>query len=353
MKWLFKYGLMALLLVSATPAQAGDPTDGMLGGIFYQPWREDLSLTKPQWEKRMLRLRRDGLETLYLQWLQYGEADFLNAPLKTGEPFIKVLLDTASNQGIGIHMGLFSDPEFFKCFTLPPRELETYLLGLREKNLRIARQFQARYGKHPAFSGWYLCEEIDDLHWQSASRRKILNTHIRRQRESLRALNRDKRVAFSTFFSGALSSEAYALFCRQLLEGSDHLVMVQGGLGSGRADMTTTRRYHEALNRAAGKHGRLLWIVELFNDELPGPGFRGKAITHGQLNQRLAILNSNFRGKRLVAFSLRYWLDEKARLSRHYRSGFHKPGPEPLPEVPRDLSPNPQKAFPTPPPRSP
>ncbi|OQY43532.1 MAG: hypothetical protein B6240_12250 [Desulfobacteraceae bacterium 4572_87] len=326
MKCVSKYSLMALLLITATVCRAGEipVKKGPVNGIFYQPWQADLSLTRTDWERRMAGLRQDGLDTLYLQWLRHGEIDFLNARLKTGQPFIQVLLDAADSQGIGIYMGLFSDPGFFDALNLTTRELDGYLLKLREKNLQLAKEFQARYGGHPAFRGWYLPEEIDDLNWQSAPRRKILEYHMHHQGDALKSLGCEKPVAFSTFFSGALTPEEFAQFCRQLLEGSDHFLLVQDGLG-GRMDIATTRRYHASLRRIVGKQDRLCWIVELFDDELPGPAFSGKAIEPLQLNQRLAIVHKEFKGKRLVLFSLRYWLDKKDRLSQHYRRRFQNP----------------------------
>ena len=330
MKCVSKYSLMALLVITATVCRAGEVPGpkGPVNGIFYQPWREDLSLTGSDWEQRMVMLRQDGLDTLYLQWLRYGEIDFLNAHLKTGKPFIQVLLDAAERQGIGIYIGLFSDPGFFHALNLTTRALDGYLLKLREKSLQLAGEFQARYGKHPAFRGWYLPEEIDDLNWQTAPRRKILDFHLRHQGYGLKALGCEKPVAFSAFFSGALSPDGFAEFCRQRLDGSDHYLLVQDGLG-GRMDMATTRRYHASLRRIVGKQDRLCWIVELFNDELPGPAFSGKAIEPFQLNERLTMVHKDFAGKRLVLFSLRYWLDQKARLSRHYRRHFHNPVREP------------------------
>ena len=326
MKCVFRYGLVALLLMAATLCRAGESTCqvGPVRGIFYQPWQSDLCLTRLDWERRMVRLRENGLDTLYLQWLRYGEIDFLDAHLKKDGLFIQVLLDTAANQGIGVYVGLFSDPDFFHSLGLSTVKLDKYLFQLREKTLGLAAKFQARYGKHPAFQGWYLPEEIDDLNWQSAPRRKLLSDHMHYLGSALGSLGQKKPLAFSVFFSGALSPEAFARFCGQLVKGSDCFVLVQDGLG-GRMDMATTRRYHESLSRAAGNEDRLCWIVELFDDELPGPAFRGKAIDSKAFNERFSLVHKNFMGKRLALFSLRYWLDGNARLSEHYRQHFFNP----------------------------
>jgi hypothetical protein len=326
MKCAFKYGLAGLMVMAATLCEAGElpGQNGPVKGIFYQPWQADLSLTHSDWERRMVRLHENGLDTLYLQWLQYGETDFLNAHLKNGGLFIQVLLDAAAGQGIGIYIGLFSDPGFFHSLNLSTAELGSYLFKLREKTLHVAVEFQARYGKHPAFQGWYIPEEIDDLNWQSAPRRKLLNKHMHSLDRALKCLGEKKPVAFSAFFSGALSPEAFARFCQQLLEGSDYFMLVQDGMG-GRMDISTTRRYHESLRRTVGKQDRLCWIMELFKDELPGPAFRGKAIEPDEFNNRLAVVHKNFMGRRLALFSLRYWLDGNARLSEHYRQHFFNP----------------------------
>jgi len=324
MKCAFKYALVGLMVMAATLCEAADPTEqqnGPVKGIFYQPWRADLSLTRLDWEQRMARLHKNGLDTLYLQWLQYGEFNFLNAHLKKDGLFIQVLLDAAAHQEIGVYIGLFSDPEYYHFLNLETAELGKYLVKLREKTLRVAVEFQARYGKHPAFKGWYVPEEIDDLNWQSPLSRKLLNTHIHLLSQALQSLGPEKPVAFSAFFSGALKPEAFARFCQQLLEGTDSYVLVQDGLG-GRMDISATRKYHESLRRIVGKQDRLCWIMELFNDELPGPAFRGKAIAPNEFNERFALVHKSFMGKRLALFSLRYWLDGNARLSKHYRQHF-------------------------------
>ncbi len=326
MKCAFKYGLIGLMVMVATFSEAVEVTgrSGPVKGIFYQPWQSDLSLTRSDWERRMIRLHENGLDTLYVQWLQYGEVDFLNAHLKKGELFIQGLLNAAASQEIGVYIGLFSDPEFFHSLTLSTAELDRYLFKLRKKTVRLAAEFQARYGKHPAFKGWYLPEEIDDLNWRLPSRQKLLNHHLHALAHTLESLGGKKPVAFSTFFSGALSPERFARFCQQLLEGSDAFVLVQDGLG-GRMDLSTTRKYHDALRRTVTNQDRLCWIMELFNDELPGPGFKGKAIEAHEFNERFAVVHKSFMGRRLALFSLRYWLNKDARLSEHYRQHFFNP----------------------------
>jgi hypothetical protein len=326
MKCAFKYGLIGLMVMAATLTHAAELTgqSGPVKGIFYQPWQSDLSLNRSDWERRMARLHENGLDTLYLQWLQYGEINFLNAHLKKGELFIRVLLNAAVTQEIGVYVGLFSDPEFFHSLSLSTVELDRYLFKLREKTVRLATEFQARYGNHPAFRGWYLPEEIDDLNWQDPSRQKLLNHHLHTLTLALKSLGGEKPIVFSTFFSGALSPERYARFCQQLLKGSDAFLLVQDGLG-GRMDLPTTRRYHDALRRIVLNQDRLCWIMELFNDELPGPGFKGKAIEAQEFNERFSVVHKSFMGKRLALFSLRYWLNKDARLSEHYRQHFFNP----------------------------
>ena len=127
----------------ATLCEAGELTgqNGPVKGIFYQPWEADLSLTRSDWERRMERLHKDGLDALYLQWLRHGDTDFLNVHLKKDGPFIQVLLDSAATQGIGIYMGLFCDPEYFHSLNLSTAKLNKYLFKLREKSLRIAVEF--------------------------------------------------------------------------------------------------------------------------------------------------------------------------------------------------------------------
>ncbi len=313
--------VMAATLCSAAELEG---QSGPVKGIFYQPWQSDLTLTRLEWEKRMVMLRAVGLNTLYLQWLQYGDIDFLNAQLKNGGPFVQTILDTAAKEKIGVCVGLYADPGFFHSLNFSTADLDHYLLKLREKSLRTATTFHARYGRHPAFQGWYLPEEIDDLNWQSAPRRKLLKAHIRSLEQALKSMGGAKPVAFSTFFSGALSPEAFARFCQELLDASGCFILVQDGLG-GRMDISTTRKYHESLRRKISKQDRICWIMELFNDELPGPAFRGKAIETHEFKQRLGVVHKSFMGKRLALFSLRYWLDGNARLSEHYRQHFFNP----------------------------
>ncbi len=323
MKCIFKFGILCLLMAATTIVGAGETNnDGPSAGIFYQPWQADLSLTKSDWNNWMVRLHEDGLDTLYLQWLRYGDMDFLDEDLKTGQPFIQTLLDAAVQQGIVIFVGLFSDPGFFQSLDLKKEELDRSLSTLQKKHLNTAIKFDNRYGRHPAFGGWYLPEEIDDLHWQSPQRKKLFHKHLDRMNDGLLTLHEKKPVALSAFFSGALSPRKFALFCREILDGSDNLLLVQDGLG-GRMDMATTQKYHDSLDSLLGEDKRIFWVLELFNDDLPGPAFRGSAIEPRELNERLAVVHDNFRGRRLCFFSLRYWMDKEARLSTHYRRHFY------------------------------
>lgn len=321
---------------SLAGAMEGSRPRAPLSGIFYQPRQQDLYLTPADWAQRMALLHRDGLDTMYIQWLRYGETDFLRARLATGEPFIQTILDSAQAQGVGIHIGLFAAPDFFHSLGLSPSELESYLFKLREKSLQTARAFYTRYGGHPAFCGWYLPEEIDDLHWKSSIRATRLQSHLDHLNRGLKRLNPHKPIAISSFFTGASAPETYAGLCQTLLEDGNQRLLVQDGLGTGRMGMAATQHYHNVLSRITRNKRRLHWVVELFEDDLPGPGFSGKAVHPEQLHERLAIIHDDFKGNRLVAFSLRYYLDKNARLSSHYHTRFHKPGdkdqdPGPIP----------------------
>jgi hypothetical protein len=76
--------------------------------------------------------------------------------------------------------------------------------------------------QQPAFAGWYLPEEIDDINWRIPEARRKLLRHLGRVSASLRKLTPGAGIAISTFSNARMSPAQFRDFWRDAF---DHTVL--------------------------------------------------------------------------------------------------------------------------------
>ena len=274
-----------LLLALASPFAAA------VNGVFWQPQLRDSSVSDARWQALMQALRRDGVDTLILQWTAYDSAFDSDAQRQK----LRQRAGAARAAGLRVIVGLRADADFFQRQKQPPAALRHYLGRLRVGDIAQAG------GWVGIADGWYISAEIDDLNWRSPAARGQLLSWLSATRRLLATVS-SKPVYISSFFAGNMTPDGY----RQLVEemrATGVEVWVQDGRGASRLTSAERERY---LALAAGCDGRAPAsgvVYELFQPR-PGATFSASPLPDRELRSQLA--HKPACAKDRLWFSLRY-----------------------------------------------
>lgn len=284
----FVMGLILIMFGLTLPAQARM-------GIFYQPQLRDVSLGETRWDQIMRELKKEGFDTLIVQWTRYGEAfakpqerDWLAGRLKR-----------ARAMGLNLVLGLYADPAFFERQSQSSGELEQYLKQQQQNNLNQAGEWLSLLGRD-RIVGWYIPDELDDFNWREPERQALLARYLGR---TVDALHEQSKVPayISTFFTGKMSPHAYRDWLSSL-GASGVKLMVQDGSGTGVLSPSERAIYFAILEPC---EGRVEGVVHEIFIQLHGSD-TFKAVPLDEAQQRVLRLSSSQCGRQRWFFSLRY-----------------------------------------------
>jgi hypothetical protein len=233
--------------------------------LIYQPWASDKDLSQQEWQLRLDKLLAAGYQSVLVQWTSYQVTSFLTADAKQYDKngWLPRLIERANGHDISVIWGLHGDPEFFNAIAGEDQELNQHLLELKQQHLRNIKLIAPQWADSESFKGWYLPEEIDDLHWQTPQRQLLLLNYLQAMVKIIRAVTPNQPIYMSTFFSGAQTPDAYALWLKSLSEQTGVIWLIQDGLGTKRMSNLETMRYLQAVAKNVPQRN---WkaLVEIF-----------------------------------------------------------------------------------------
>lgn len=270
------YALLSTLLMTApaAAAPADDDSGAALRGTFlqfserYDGWR------RADWEGLFDDFARLGLEQVVVQWSLLDARAFYPSEhfAAAEEPPLGTILSLADEAGMEVFVGLAHDSDYWSRIDRDPDLVEVYLTRLRLASLAAARELEPLVKRHESFRGWYLPEEIDDVHWLGDESRSVLVRHLRLSAEALRELVPDARVAVSGFTNAHADPATLEAFWWELLtESSVDRVLFQDGIGVGKLDPDELPLYLGAMRRAVERAGAQLEVVVEVFAQTAGP----------------------------------------------------------------------------------
>lgn len=280
---------LALLLgLLPAPAQA-------LTGLFYQPQLRDRGVDAAQWGALLGAVRRQGVDTLVLQWSSYGDA-FTDI---AGRAWLVARVQAARDAGLRVVLGLAFDPAFFSRQEMADAKVDDYLRRLRQDNADLARRWRAQL-RPEDIAGWYLPMEVDDRRWRAPEARALLLDYLRGEAEQLGADG--KPVYVTSFFTGNMAPDAYQDFL-SALGATGVRPWVQDGGGTGKLGEPERRLY---LRKSVGcNSGRAAgMVIEIFRQTGSDSAFAATPLDAPDAASRLAQRAPCSRDT--LFFSLRY-----------------------------------------------
>jgi hypothetical protein len=247
-----------------------------------------------KWEELFAHFKELGLSDLIIQWSVYEETAFFPSTDRESidNPPLETILDLAGKADMRVRLGLAHDPQFWNKIQLEPPLVELYLNRLRKKSIDTARQLAPVISNHPAFGGWYLCEEIDDRNWLDSPSRRVLIEHLSAQVQRLKEICPTASVGISGFSSGFAEPKVFGTFWLQILESASlDLILFQDGIGAGHQNEISLPLYLKALQDvAASLKTEFQIVVEVFEMKSQGnEPFRAEPAPMARLVRQLEL----------------------------------------------------------------
>ncbi|MEM0514771.1 DUF4434 domain-containing protein [Pseudoalteromonas sp. YIC-827] len=230
--------------------------------IIYQPLNDDRVLSSMQWHQVMVELKQQGYHSIALQWSQHEQSDFID---EQGNALLQQLFNQAAEHGLQVIVGLYHENSFYQRIKQQPVALHYYLARLAKKHQQVAIQWQPFTSKSN-FAGWYISDEIDDLHWQNYAQQQELVAYLRTIEQQLKQLAPTKPIYMSSFYAGHSYAEQYLYLLTQIRQHTNIQLLWQDGQGT-KVLSDTQRQAVQAL--ICQDHEDIAVIAELFNNPAP------------------------------------------------------------------------------------
>jgi hypothetical protein len=156
-----------------------------------------------------------------------------------------------------------------------------------------------------AIIGWYLPLEVDDRQWRDLSARAELTHYLRRQVSELGDVL-PVPVYISSFFSGNMTPERYAVMLESIEAQSKIHFWVQNGSGTNKLIAAERDFYLDAIANCSGYAATGL-IYEIFTQTKADLEFAAKPLSTPEMNKALQQ-KAPCNGDRLF-FALNYLID--------------------------------------------
>ncbi|WP_341990984.1 DUF4434 domain-containing protein [Azorhizobium sp. AG788] len=300
-------------LALAASAPRTDRLPRRLDGSFLQVWKDDLTLPRPRWAERLRQMKVLGCQTLVLQWTALGTAYAMSDPL------LDALMDLALAAGLGVRVGLPHQEGYWPMLAAPDLAVRAgYFVRATDAGTRILQG--SRLSAHPAFSGWYVPYEIEQVNWADAERRGILARYLA---ALAKANDSGIPLAISTFRSALPDVKTLADLWGAILDEVPVRLMVQDGVGI--FGMGNYRHLAPlfALLRARGSDFDT--VVELFT-EIPsgktdGTTFSAVPATMVRLRAQLAAA-ADTGAQSLIGFAVHPYMTDASPAATQLRAAY-------------------------------
>lgn len=273
---------------------------GDIDGIFFQPREADLSIPVENWPKIFKLAKAHGFNTLVIQWTRFDNV--FSSP--QNQMWLQERMLEAAGENLQLVIGLSSDPDTFERLKQPASIVGSYFRKLNELNVNLAQQW-VKVIPRKAIAGWYLPLEVDDRQWRDLSARTELTRYLKRQVSELGDVL-PVPIYISSFFSGNMTPERYAVMLENIEAQSKVHFWVQNGSGTNKLIQAERDLYLDAIAKCSGYAATGL-IYEIFTQTKADSEFAAKALSASEMSKALQQ-RAPCHGDRLF-FALNYLID--------------------------------------------
>ncbi|MTI15896.1 DUF4434 domain-containing protein, partial [Rhodobacteraceae bacterium RKSG542] len=213
---------------------------------FLQPWGDHYSADVEEWEGVFKRHKELGFQTVILQWSHWGKRPY-------GEPvvpdWLKSALVAGRNTKVSLKIGTLYDPGFDRG--LNGEKPIWYLKKHHDWNLAFASNLAGFLKLHPelipAFSGWYISDEVDSSWLLNLSKKRLLTAYFQDMSTGLKR-NISAPVSMTGYTQAAVVSpklaERWAAFLNNT---AVQTLYSQDGIGAELQTHNSAKKWNELL----------------------------------------------------------------------------------------------------------
>jgi hypothetical protein len=251
-----------------------------LNGSFIQVWNgagcDCATWTVQRWGEELQKMADARMGTVIVQYgMWHGADNTVAAFYPSALPFVNWRFDTIPNllaaaelKGMKVVLGLYFNQSWDQDRDWSQGQVYSDVVSY---NTQVIDELWTKYGASPAFGGWYIPQEIDDLHWQSDSRRALLANMVQTLAARAKSKSATHPVMIAPFFRMNQPADVYEQWWINFLAAAPSVdwIIPQDGVGTGDTDLDTdVPHYFRALQRAvAASPGRNLGAtVESFQN---------------------------------------------------------------------------------------
>lgn len=260
------------------------------------------------WNKVFSEMKACHMQQLILQWSRHGVVDFLK-----DDTWLRTILESAHQYGIQVIIGLYGDNQYFKVIENAELDLSGYFKSLFAINQEQAHRVYQIAQDYESFAGWYLTEEIDDLHFQTLSRQELLKAYLQNMAVALACLS-DHPLYLSGFYSNQTSPQEYAKVFGDITQ-KKYRILLQSGIGAQLVDFQESREYLTAFRKLFGT--QCIPVVEAFAMREEN---NITTMDFALFNRQMALVQEGKKEQKIALFSLRYF--QNKRFLTEYRKHY-------------------------------
>ena len=272
-------------------------------GTFIQLTDDHRTWTAEQWRNEFANLRKIGLDTLIIQWVEYEDSNFFTAEQGGINP-IEVIAATADDAGIDLYVGLSLRKSWWHTTNVNPKLLGEELT----RNKQVADQIYPLLKPHKSFRGWYIPHEVSDEVYTVQQRRLILG-FFKELTSFLNSLDPLKVTIASGYANPDKSNlvQFVAWWTRFFdTSGVDVLILQDGAGVAGRGKWQNILPFAEAICALDEDFEGDVWLLAEVFTQIDGPPlnnnqFKAKPADFERVRAQLDTLGA-FK-KKLIAYS--------------------------------------------------
>jgi hypothetical protein len=249
---------------SGTPVALGTPA---LSGTLLQLSAEHLRWTHGDWTRLFDEFEHLRISRIVIQWVVSDGTSFYASMPGATRPALLEILDAAETVGLQVLVGLVFDASYWDRIAASPDSTAAYLADREARSIRVVDELLPIVEMYRCFTGWYLCEEIDDTNWREPASSAILHSYLHRISDYLKLVSPGVLIAISGFSNSRTApAELQQLWDGLLLAApAINVLIFQDGIGAHKLTLADLSLYLAAVLAATKSTRCALWsVIELF-----------------------------------------------------------------------------------------
>ena len=266
--------------------------DGISCDIPSNNWTPDI------WEREFARYRDNGIDEAYIIRVGWGDSmmyasKVMQCTLCPEMDMVQLFLDLGAKYNVRIYMGLFDTRKYWPQNDWPSEV---------SVNTELIHELNERYGKHPAFYGWYMSHE-GSMSFHQTQIWKPLCREIKK-------FDTKRPIMVSPRYAGKKWSKEYPISPKVHCQHFDYILNEMEGLidiyapMDGHVPFNELDSYMEGMAEVLKKYGARYWSnLETFDRDMP---WKFPPIEFAKLKYKLEVAEKYV--EKIISFELPHFM---------------------------------------------